>query len=88
VDAERLAEIANTRLWADGKPPELNRLPDRLEARLPGARVGLLSAFADGRVIDFMGDTFVSFLADYAQSRPIAANARLPGCSTAPATIL
>ena len=34
-EAERVAEIANAKVWAGGKPLGVKRLPDGLEARLP-----------------------------------------------------
>jgi hypothetical protein len=70
-EAERVAEIAHTRVWADGQPVEVKRLPDGLEARLPDRRPAVLSAFADRGVVTYMGDSFVIFLAAYAQSRAI-----------------
>lgn len=73
ADAERVAEIATARAWADGKPLDVVRQPDGLDVRLPEGRPALLSAFADRGVIDYMGDTFIIFLAAYAQSRPIPA---------------
>jgi formylmethanofuran dehydrogenase subunit E len=72
-EAERVAEIAQTRVWADGKPLEVKRLPDGLEARLPEHRPAVLSAYADRGVVDYMGDSFVILLAAYSQARAIKA---------------
>jgi len=72
-EAERVVEIARTRVWADGLPLEVERLPDGLETRLPARRPAVVSAFADRGVVDFEGDAFVIELAAYAQTKPIAA---------------
>jgi hypothetical protein len=69
--AERVAEIARTKVWADGRPLPVNRLPDGLEVKLAPERPAVLSAFADRGIVDYMGDTFVIFLAAYAQTRPV-----------------
>jgi FmdE protein associated with molybdenum formylmethanofuran dehydrogenase len=70
-EAERVAEIAHTKVWADGNPLEVKRLPDGLEARLPERRPAVVSAFADRGVVNYMGDSFIIFLAAYAQTRAI-----------------
>ncbi len=70
-EAERVAEIAQTKVWADGKALEVRRLPDGLEARLPERRPAVLSAFADRGVVPYMGDSFIIYLAAYAQTRAI-----------------
>ena len=70
-EAERVAEIARTKVWADGKPLEVTRLPDGLEAKLPARRPAVLSAFADRGIVDYRGDSFVIFLAAYAQTKPV-----------------
>lgn len=70
-EAERVAEIAHTKVWADGVALEVSRLSDGLQARLPAPRPALLSAFADRGVVDYKGDSFVILLAAYAQSRPV-----------------
>ncbi|MFO0960564.1 MAG: formylmethanofuran dehydrogenase subunit E family protein, partial [Isosphaeraceae bacterium] len=44
-----------------------------LEARLPGARPKVLSAYAHRGVVDYNGDSFVITLAAYAQSEPLKA---------------
>ncbi|WP_165074137.1 formylmethanofuran dehydrogenase subunit E family protein [Paludisphaera rhizosphaerae] len=72
-EAERVAEIASTKVWADGKPLDVVRLPDGLEARLPQPGPALLSAYADRGVIDYQGKTFVIQLAAYAQTRAVDA---------------
>jgi formylmethanofuran dehydrogenase subunit E len=72
-EAERVAEIAHTQLWADGKPLEVKRLPDGLEAR-PTRVPAVLSAFADRGVVTYKGESFIIYLAAYAQSRAIEAN--------------
>ncbi|WP_422929720.1 formylmethanofuran dehydrogenase subunit E family protein [Singulisphaera sp. PoT] len=77
-EAERAAEIAHTRVWGDGQPLEVKRLPDGLEARLTSPRASVLSAYADRGIVDYMGDSFVIRLAAYSQSRPIKAGA-VPG---------
>ncbi len=73
-EAERVAEIAHTKVWADGKPLEVKRLPDGLEARLPDHHPAVISAFADRGVVNYMGDSFVICLAAYSQTRAIKAN--------------
>ncbi|WP_165227375.1 formylmethanofuran dehydrogenase subunit E family protein [Aquisphaera insulae] len=72
-EAERVAEIAHTKAWADGKPLDVTRLPDGLEVKLGGPRPAVLSAYADRGVIDYQGKTFVIQLAAYAQTRAIDA---------------
>src|SRR5208283_1399677 len=69
-EAERVAEIARTKVWADGRPLVVTRLPDGLEAKLPARHPAVLSAFADRGIVDYMGDSFVIFLVAYAQSKP------------------
>ena len=71
-EAERVAEIAHAKVWADGKPAEVERRPDGLEARFPWMPV-IRSAYADRGVVDYMGDSFVIHLAAYAQYVPHAA---------------
>jgi formylmethanofuran dehydrogenase subunit E len=71
-EAERVAEIADTKVWADGKPLEVKRLPDGLEATLPQGQPALLSAFADRGVVNYKGESFIIFLAAYAQTRAVA----------------
>ncbi len=71
-EAERVAEIAHTKVWMDGKPVDVQRLPDGLEVRLPAHRPELISAYADRGIVDFQGDSFIITLAAYAQSRPMA----------------
>jgi formylmethanofuran dehydrogenase subunit E len=70
-EAERVAEIAHTMVWADGQPLEVKRLPDGLEVRLPDRRPAAVSAFADRGVVPYMGDSFIIYLAAYAQTRAI-----------------
>ena len=70
-EAERVAEIAHTKVWADGRPLEVKRLPDGLEARLPDRRPAVVSAFADRGIVNYMGDSFIIYLAAYAQTRAI-----------------
>jgi len=70
-EAERVAEIAHTKVWADGQPVEVKRLPDGLEARLTARRPAVVSAFADRGVVTYQGDKFIIYLAAYAQTRAI-----------------
>ena len=70
-EAERVAEIAHARVWGDGRPLEVERLPDGLEARVPALRPAVFSAFADRGVVTYRGDSFVILLAAYAQTRAI-----------------
>jgi hypothetical protein len=70
-EAERVAEIAHTKVWADGRPLEVRRLPDGLEVGLPERRPAVVSAFADRGVVPYMGDSFIIYLAAYAQTRAI-----------------
>jgi formylmethanofuran dehydrogenase subunit E len=70
-EAERVAEIALTKVWADGRTLDVKRLPDGLEARLPDRRPAVVSAFADRGVVPYQGDTFIIYLAAYAQTRAI-----------------
>ncbi len=70
-DAERVAEIAHTAVWADGKAVDVKRLPDGLEARLPEHHPAVVSAFVDRGVVAYNGEFFVIFLAAYAQARAI-----------------
>ena len=74
-EAERVAEIAKAKVWADGEPVEVARLADGLEARLPTRRPAVVSAFADRGVVPYKGDSFVIYLAAYAQTRPLDAGA-------------
>ena len=69
--AERVAEIAHTKVWADGKPLKVERLPDGLEAGPLQAQPAVLSAFADRGVVTYKGESFIIYLAAYAQSRAI-----------------
>ena len=71
-EAERVAEIAHTKVWIDGKAVDVKRLPDGLEVRIPKRRPELISAYADRGVVDHQGDSFIITLAAYAQSRPVA----------------
>ena len=70
-EAERVAEIAHTKVWADGRPLEVKRLPDGLEVRLTDRRPAVLSAFADRGVVPYKGDSFIIYLAAYGQTRAI-----------------
>jgi hypothetical protein len=70
-EAERVAEIAHAKVWADGQALEVRRLADGLEGRLPEGRPAVVSKFADRGVVDYMGDSFITFLAAYAQTRAI-----------------
>jgi formylmethanofuran dehydrogenase subunit E len=70
-EAERVAEIADTKVWADGKPLVVKRLPDGLEAKPPQGQPAVLSAFADRGVVTYKGESFIIYLAAYAQSRAI-----------------
>ncbi len=71
-EAERVAEIADTKVWADGKALEVKRLPDGLEAGPLKGQPSVLSAFADRGVVTYKGESFIIYLAAYAQSRVIA----------------
>ena len=70
-EAERVAEIAHAKVWASGKLLEVKRLPDGLEVELPSGGSALLSAFADRGVVTYRGDSFIIYLAAYAQSRAV-----------------
>jgi formylmethanofuran dehydrogenase subunit E len=70
-EAERVAEIAHTKVWAGGKALSVKRLPDGLEAQLPNDGFAVLSAFADRGVVAYKGESFIIYLAAYAQSRAI-----------------
>jgi formylmethanofuran dehydrogenase subunit E len=70
-EAERVAEIAHTKVWSDGQLLEVKRLPDGLEVRLPDRRPAVVSAFADRGVVPYKGDSFIIYLAAYAQNRAI-----------------
>ncbi|MDG3008321.1 formylmethanofuran dehydrogenase subunit E family protein [Paludisphaera mucosa] len=70
-EAERVAEIAHTKVWSGGKLIDVVRLPDGLEAKLPEPRPALLSAYADRGVVDYQGQTFVIQLAAYAQTQAV-----------------
>ena len=74
-EAERVAEIAHAKVWADGRPLEVERQAEGLEARLPSDRPSVLSAYADRGVVDYGGDSFVITLAAYAQAMPLAPGA-------------
>ena len=69
--AERVAEIADTKVWADGKPLKVKRLPDSLEAGPLPDQPAVLSAFADRGVVTHKGESFIIYLAAYAQSRAL-----------------
>jgi hypothetical protein len=71
-DAERVAEVADAKAWADGRPLEVRRLTDGLEARLPAPTPKILSASAD-RVVTVRGKSYLARCAAYAQSRPLGA---------------
>ncbi len=73
-EAERVAEIAHTKVWADGQPLDVERLPDGLEARLGDRRPAVISAFADRGIVNYMGDSFIIYLAAYSQTHAIEAN--------------
>ena len=70
-EAERVAEIAHAKVWGAGKSLEVKRLPDGLEVALPDQRPAVLSAFADRGVVTYMGQSFIIYLAAYAQARAI-----------------
>lgn len=70
-EAERVAEIAHAKVWADGVPLDVERQAEGLAARLPSARPKVLSAYAHRGVVDYGGDSFVITLAAYAQSEPL-----------------
>ncbi len=70
-EAERVAEIADTKVWADGKPLEVKRLPDGLEAGPLQRQPAVFSAFADRGVVTHKGESFIIYLAAYAQSRVV-----------------
>ena len=70
-EAERVSEIAHTKVWIDGKSVDIKRLPDGLEVKLPTKRHEIISAYADRGIIDYQGDSFIITLAAYAQSRPV-----------------
>ena len=70
-EAERVAEIAHAKVWAAGKSLEVKRLPDGLEVALPDQRPAVFSAFADRGVVTYMGESFIIYLAAYAQTRAI-----------------
>jgi FmdE, Molybdenum formylmethanofuran dehydrogenase operon len=72
--AERVAEIADTKVWADGKPLEVKRLPDGLEAGPLQGHPAVLSAFADRGVVTYKGESFIIYLAAYGQTRAVAAD--------------
>lgn len=72
-EAERVAEIAHARVWADGVPLEVERQAEGLVARLPSGRPRVLSAYAHRGVVDYGGDSFVITLAAYAQAVPLPA---------------
>jgi formylmethanofuran dehydrogenase subunit E len=78
TEAERVAEIAHAKAWADGVPLEVERQAEGLEARLPAARPRVLSAYAHRGVVDYGGDSFVITLAAYAQAEPLAPGAVPP----------
>jgi formylmethanofuran dehydrogenase subunit E len=69
--AERVAEIAGTKVWADGKPLNVKRLPDGLEAGPLQAQPAVISAFVDRGVVTHKGESFIIYLAAYAQSRAL-----------------
>jgi formylmethanofuran dehydrogenase subunit E len=73
-EAERVAEISHTKVWADGQPLDVERLPDGLEARLGDRRPAVISAFADRGIVNYMGDSFIIYLAAYSQTRAIEAS--------------
>jgi FmdE, Molybdenum formylmethanofuran dehydrogenase operon len=70
-EAERVAEIADTKVWADGRPLKVERLPDGLEAKSPPLRPAVFSAFADRGVVAYKGESFIIYLAAYSQSRAL-----------------
>jgi formylmethanofuran dehydrogenase subunit E len=70
-EAERVVEIAQTKVWAGGKSLEVKRLPDGLEAQLPSGNFALFSAFADRGVVTHKGELSIIYLAAYTQSRAI-----------------
>lgn len=67
--AERVAEIANTKVWAGDKPLVVKQLPDGLEARLPTGGATVISAFADRGIVAHAGQSSILYLAAYAQTR-------------------
>ena len=69
--AERVAEIANAKVWAGAKPLEVKRLPDGLEAKLPPGGSTVVSALADRGVVTHSGQSSVIYLAAYSQTRAI-----------------
>ena len=70
-EAERVAEIAHTKVWSGGKPLDVKRLPDGLEAQLPQGDSAVVSAFADRGVVTHQGQSFIIYFAAYAQSHAI-----------------
>ncbi len=73
-EAERVAEIANAKVWAGGTLLELKRLPDGVEVKLPQRRPAVISAFADRGVVTHRGVSQVIYLAAYAQTQAIEPN--------------
>ena len=67
--AERVAEIANTKVWAGDKPLIVKQLPDGLEAQLPPGGSTVISAFADRGIVAHAGQSSLIYLAAYAQTR-------------------
>jgi formylmethanofuran dehydrogenase subunit E len=70
-EAERVAEIANAKVWAGGKPLNVKRLPDGLESQLPNGGSAVVSALADRGVVTHGGQSSLIYLAAYAQTRAI-----------------
>ncbi len=71
AEAERVAEIANAKVWAGGRPLEVRRLPDGLEAQLPPGGSAVVSASADRGVVTHGAQSSIVYLAAYAQTRAI-----------------
>lgn len=72
-EPELVARIAQTKLWADGKPLEVKKAEGCLEAKLPRPHPTTIDAACDYGVVTKRGPAFLLQYAARTQARPVAA---------------
>lgn len=71
-EPELIARIAKTKVWADGRPLELAKAEDCLEAKLPEPRPAAIDAACDYGIVTKRGPAFLLHYAARTQVRPVA----------------
>lgn len=73
-----IARIAKTKVWADGRPLEVAKAEDCLDAKLPEPRPAAIDAVCDYGIVTKRGPAFLLRYAARAQVRPEAADSAPP----------